>query len=211
MRYRTPVHVVALLLSGCAKPEVVEFPSELAPLEENKAPWPSSSDGEELEIVSGGDDSLWWAHARGYVQAPAAEVWQHLRDPDADVDRREVDEWVVTPDTEPRFDDSYTIHCVVHDLITVEYDLTWVHELQAGKEVAPDRVMAHWSKTDGTAFITLLEGTLLLEPESATITRIEYVEHLEAAQRDDETIAQYLTDLHATIAALSRGEPLPVW
>jgi hypothetical protein len=215
MRYRTPVHAVALTLWGCGKPAVVDFPSELAPLEENKAAWPSPTEDAEfpetLSVVSGGDDTLWWAHARGYVGAPADEVWQHLRDPDADVDRREVDEWEVVDGTVPRFDDSYTIRCVVHDLLTIEYDLTWVHELQEGTEAAPERVVAQWDKTDGTSFIDLLAGSLVLEPEGDEVTRLEYVEHLDAALRDDETIAQYLSDLHASIVALSHGEPLPVW
>jgi hypothetical protein len=214
MGYRTPVFALALPLLACGKPEPVEFPSELEPLEENRASWPAAVGGElpeTLDVVSGGDSSLWWAHARGYVRAPAAEVWEHLRDPDTDVDRREVDEWEVTSDTVPRFDDSYTLHCVVNDLITVEYDLTRVHELQAGKEAAPERVVAQWSKTDGTPFIALLEGTVVLEPEGDDVTRLEYVEHLEAAQRDDATIAQYLTDLHASLVAVAAGEPLPVW
>lgn len=208
------MHAVALSLWACARPEVVGFPSELAPLEENRAPWPVPSGGsfpEEVEVVSGGDDALWWAHARGYVDAPAAEVWRHLRDPEVDVDRREVDEWEVTADTVPRFDDSYTIHCVVHDVLTVEYDLTWVHELQEGTEDAPRRVVAQWSKTDGTAFIELLEGTVVLEPEDDGTTRLEYVEHMKAALRDDATIARYLSDLHASLVAAAAGEPLPTW
>jgi hypothetical protein len=215
MRYRTPVHAVALTLLACGKPADIDFPSELAPLEENQAPWPSPTEETEfpetLEIVSGGDSNLWWAHARGYVQAPADEVWAHLRDPDTDVDRREVDEWEVTDGTVPRFDDSYTIHCTVHDLLTVQYDLTWVHELQAGTVDAPERVVAQWDKTDGTQFITLLAGSLVLEPEEDGVTRVEYVEHLTASLRDDETIAQYLSDLHASLVAVAHGEPLPVW
>lgn len=215
MRYGNPVYAVALTLAGCGKPADIDFPSELGPLEENQAPWPSpGADGElpeTLSIVSGGDDTLWWAHARGYVQAPADEVWQHFRDPDADVDRREVDEWSVIDGTVPRFDDSYTIHCVVHDLLTVEYDLTWVHELQAGTEGSPERVVAQWDKTDGTQFIKLLSGSLVLEPEDDGVTRVEYVEHLVASLRDDETIAQYLSDLHGSIVALAHGEALPVW
>lgn len=203
---------VALLLVACSKPEPVEFPNVLEPLEENRASWPAPVGGvlpETPDIVSGGDESLWWAHARGYVHAPAEDVWRYLRDPDTDVDRREVDEWEVTDDTEPGFDDSYTIHCTVNDIITVDYDLTWVHELQAGTEAAPERVVAQWSKTDGTTFIELLEGTVVLEPESAGVTRLEYVEHLKAALRDDETIAQYLSDLHASLVAVTAGEPLP--
>ena len=117
MRYRTPVHALALPLLACGKPDPVEFPHELDPLEENEASWPAPVDGElpeTVDIVAGGDDSLYWAHARGYVRAPASEVWQILRDPATDVDRREVDEWVVADDTVPRFDDSYHLPVVCH-------------------------------------------------------------------------------------------------
>lgn len=203
-------------LVGCGSSGTEEFPTVLAPLEENKAPWPEGTPSdpfpETLEIVSGGDTDLWWAHARGYVHADALAVWDAARDADTVVDRREVDEWEVTLDSVPEFDDSLTLLCTVHDVLTISYDLTWVHELQKGEPTAPERVVAQWDKTDGTPFIELLRGSLVIEPtEDPDVTRVEMVEHLVASLRDDQTIASYLSDLFASLVATSHGDPLPTY
>ncbi|MCA9493582.1 MAG: hypothetical protein KC621_26805 [Myxococcales bacterium] len=210
------MHLWIATLAACGSSGTEDFPSVLAPLEENQAPWPEGTPSdpypETLEIVSGGDAELWWAHARGFVHADAADVWAAARDADTVVDRREVDEWEVTPGTVPEFDDSLTIACTVHDVLTISYDLTWVHELQKGEEVAPERVVAQWDKTDGTPFIDTLTGSLVIEPTDRDgITRLEFVEHLKASLRDDETIASYLRDLHASLVATAHGDALPTY
>lgn len=201
-----------LLLAGCGRSGEVDFPARLAPLEDNTAPRPAPVDGdpypEVLVVVSGGDADLWWAHARGFVQAPSGLVWEAARVPEVSVDRREVDEWTVTHDTVPEFDHSYTIHNVVRDVLTVEYDSTWVHELQKGTDEAPERVVAQWDKTDGTPFIDLLAGSMVLTPVAPGVTEVELVQHLRASLRDDETIASYLRDLYADLVATVHGDPL---
>lgn len=209
-------HVVFVSLAvGCGRSGEVDFPSRLAPLEDNLAPLPGPVDGdpypEVLEVVSGGDSDLWWAHARGFVKAPSGVVWAAAREPAVGVDRREVDEWTVEFDTVEGFDDSYTIHNTVKDILTVEYDSTWVHELQKGTEDAPERVVAQWDKTDGTTFIDLLAGSMVLTPVEAGVTQVDLIEHLRASLRDDQTIASYLRDLHADLVATAHGRPLPTF
>lgn len=199
------------VLAACHHEEVT-FPHRLSPLEPNRAQWPDPTT-EELDVVSGGDADLWWAHSRGYVQAPLADVWAALTDPDVVVDRREVDVWEVTDGPLPTFDRSWVVHHVVQDVITVDYDLTWAWELQEGTDDAPERIVARWDKTDGTTFIDILSGTLVLEPaaDDPDVTGISAVDHLKAALRDDRTIVQYLEDLHASIVAASHGDPLPTY
>ncbi len=199
------------LLTGCRHDEVV-FPAVLAPLEANRAAWPAG--GTEVpDVVSGGDDDLWWAHSRGYVQEPPARVWAALTEPDVFVDRREVDSWEFERDVLPEFDRSWVTHHVVEDVLTVDYDLTWAFEIQAGEEPAVEYVVARWDKTDGTPFIDVLRGTLELEadPTDPNRTRISLIEHLKASLRDDETIAMFLRDLHASIAAVAHGDRLPTY
>lgn len=204
------------LLAGCSGQRDDEpLPLRLAPLEENRASFPAPADGEKhpevLSIVSGGDSALWWAHGRGYLHAPIEDCWASLADPEVVVDRREVDEWTVSTDIAPRFDVSFLVHNLVRDVLTVEYELTWLHELQAGTPQQPLRVVGTWSKTGGTPFIELLEGSFVLEPVSEEVTAIELIEHLDAALRDDATLVSYLEDLHASVVARVHGEPLPVW
>jgi hypothetical protein len=199
-----------LLLAAC-RPDEVSFPARLAPLEPNRAEWPDAAE-EGLAVVSGGDSDLWWAHSRGYVHAPPALVWAALADPAVVVDRREVDVWEVTPDVLD-FDRSWLTHHVVEDVLTVDYDLTWAWEVQAGTDALPERVVAQWEKTAGTPFIDVLSGSIVLEghPDDPSITALSVVEHLKASLRDDETITAYLRDLHTSVVAASHGEPLPRW
>jgi hypothetical protein len=205
-----------LFWSACAgSAEDEPLPDRLSPLEENRAPAPAPVDGdpypEALSVISGGDGSLWWAHARGYLHAPAQTVWEAISDPEVGVDRREVEEWSVTWDIAPQFERSYVVHNVVRDVLTVEYDLTWLHELQAGSEQAPERVVGVWEKTDGTAFIDLLAGSFVLTPVSAEVTEIALVEHLKAPLRDDATLVSYLRDLHESLVARVHGQSLPAY
>ena len=199
-----------LALSACHSDDGIDFPARLEPLEENRAPAPvgRSLFPESFEVVSGGDRDLWWAHGRGFVHAPVGVVWHHARDIEVCVDRREVESWTVTSDTVPDFDASYTIHNVVKDIITVEYDTTWVHEVQEGTVVHPERVVALWDKTAGTGFIDLLAGSLVLQPADDGVTEVLMVQHMQAALRDDETIARYLRDYFADLVASVHGEPL---
>ena len=202
----------------------------LTPLEPNRAPAPDPVGDdpypEVLEVVSGGDGDPWWAHGRGYVQAPFADVWAATIDPDVGVDRREIDEWTVTDDPRATLDASYRVENVARDVLTVRYELWWRHERQTedpatadgdeGDDSAPDPVVTsvtRWDKTDGTNFIDLLAGSIVLRPVegAADVTEIELIEHLDAALRDDETIASYLRDLHASIVAAAHGEALPSW
>ncbi|MEQ1501521.1 MAG: hypothetical protein ABMB14_04780 [Myxococcota bacterium] len=206
-------------LTGCAGHEPLKV-GGLEPLEDNTAAFPGDDDPEGISIVSGGNSDLWWAHGRGYVDAPFDAVWAAARDPEVGVDRREVDEWVVSDVPSPTLDASYQVHCLVNDVITVEYDLWWRHDLSSpddtsglalDDEATADRLVALWDKTEGTVFIDLLAGSLVLYPTEDGRTAVELIEHLKAPLRDDLTLVAYLEDFHATLVAASHGEALPVW
>lgn len=205
--------VLSLACSGHDSNE--PFPTHLAPLEDNRAKLPAPLDGdpypERLSVVSGGNSDLWWAHGRGYLKAEASVCWQALLDPEVGVDRREVDEWSITYDVAPQFDASYVVHNVAQDVLTVAYDLTWLHELQLGSASEPEEVVGVWDKTDGTTFIDILEGSFVLRAVEPEVTEIEIIEHLKAPLRDDATLVSYLQDLHASITARIHEQPLPVY
>lgn len=204
-----------LLLSCAGRKDEHELPDVLVPLEENRAPPPAPVNGDEhpeiLSVISGGDSDLWWAHGRGYLKADAASCWAALSDPEVVVDRREISEWSVEWDIAPQFDVSFVLHNVAHDVITVAYDLTWLHELQEGEQDSPARVVGVWEKSDGTAFIDLLEGSFVIRSIGDNLTEIELVEHLKAPLRDDTTLASYLRDLYGSVLARVHGDPLPAY
>lgn len=209
--------LAALLACHRDEPVVLPDPDALAPLDAvNLAPELSpGEDGlhpEEITFASGErEDKLYWAHAKAYVHETPDVVWGCLRQTDVVVDRREVDEWSSEADPEPEFDDSLLIHNTVHDIITVDYDLLWLHEVQEGTLDAPTAVAIQWQKVEGSNVIELLIGTALLSDEEDGTTRLELEEHFKAALRDEETIVSYLDDLYASVVACAHDEPLPAW
>lgn len=196
---------------SCGHEPLVLETAELSALGANRADWPRPGQPEALWVTSGGDDELWWADARGYIHAPLAAVWHAALDPEVGVDRREVSDWTVTPDPVPGLAASYRVDLLVEDVITVEYELWWRHELQKGTEADPQLVVAVWAKTDGTPFIDLLQGSLVLRRAGDDLTEVELQEELKAALRDDATVVSYLQDFFASLVAASHGQPLPVW
>lgn len=198
-------------LLACTPPTPVDFgdPALLAPLEpENTAPDPTLGQG--LTMTSGERDGLYWAHARGLVEADAGAVWEALRNPEVCADRREVDEYTWEDNVLPEFDFSFVFHNTVRNPVTVNYDLTWVHELQEGEISDPASVVIRFDKTDGTQFIDKLAGSVVVTATDQG-TEIAFQEHLEAALRDETTLEQYLTDLFADIEAELAGDPLPTF
>lgn len=211
-----------VLLAACGgPPTAVDFgdPSLLGPLEEvNTAPEVPAEGAdafpETLSLVSGHDDEndWYWAHARAWVKADSAKVWEALRDIDVYTDRREVEEYeVLEENVLPEFDFSFLVANHVNDIITVNYELTWVHELQAGEVATPEQVVVRWDKTDGTQFIDLLSGSVVIHRVDGGLCEIEFIEHLRAAARDEETLEQFLTDVYADVRAYAHDEPLPTF
>jgi hypothetical protein len=205
-RILLPAALLAVLSAcfGGGDDETV-FPAGLEPLEANKAEFPA--DGSETLALASGEGEEWdWTHARGYVHAPLALTWEALQQPEVDVDRRRVEEYEVTFDVEPDYSPSYRIDQKVVDIVTVEYSLTWRHG-----EVEPGVAAVRWQKTEGSALIELLEGSITLTGDEET-TAIEIVEHLGSPAQDDiESMELYLTDLHASVVAYTNGEDLPTY
>jgi len=213
MRVALPLMLIAV--AGCASDDEVDFPAILSPLEESQAPAPTGAGPtpELISVVSGGDSELWWAHGTAYVHGAPDAVWAAAKQIEVCVDRREVTSWTATPDVVAEFDASYAIHNRVEDIIAIEYDVTWVHELQAGSADAPELVVAQWEKTDGTPFIDLLQGSVVLRAvdDAPEVTALEIVAQLKAPQRDDATMVAYVEDFYADLVATVHGEPLPVF
>lgn len=198
------------LLLACTPPTPVDFgdPALLSPLEEvNQAADPAIG---ELTMASGETDGRYWAHARALVPEDANAVWEALRDPDVCADRRAVDEYTWEDNVLPEFDFSFVFHNTVRNPVTVNYDLTWVHELHEGEISEPLEVVIRFDKTDGTQFIDLLAGSVVITQTEAG-TEIGFMEHLEAALRDEKTLEAYLTDLFGDIQATLAGQPLPTY
>ena len=199
-----------LALAACGRNQGIDFPANLGALEANRAP-SIEGDGfpEVVVFASGKDDGLYWAHGRAYVHGSVDAVFEALQRPRVLLDRREVTSYEVSWDTEPAYEVSLTLHQLVDDVITVEYDTTWVMERQSAGASGTTQVAAQWNKTDGTPFIELLAGSMLVTEAAPGVAELEMVSWLEAALRDEKTLESYQRDLHADVVAAVSGERLP--
>ncbi len=200
----------ALALAACGHKDGIDFPDTLGPLEANRAP-AIAGEGfpETIVFASGKDDGTYWAHSRAYVHGSPEDVFTAMRVPAVLVDRREVDAYDVEWDTVPQFEVSLTLHQTVEDVITIEYDTTWVMERQAADASGTTQFAAQWDKTDGTSFIDLLAGSLIATTPAPGVTELQMVSWLEAALRDEKTLVSYQQDLFDDIVALVHGRPVP--
>jgi len=203
------------LLGGCDSNEATVFPSGLEPLEECTASAPEPTDGElfpeKVNFTSGTKEEFSWVHGRGFVHAPLAKTWAAMREPEVCVNRREVDEWTVEHDVETGYDFSYRIHNVVHDIITVEFDVTWRQGAVSGTVEEPEVVGTRFQKTFGTTYIDLMAGSIVARAKDAETTEIELIEHLKATGKGPETPLNTMRDYFDSVVALVHGKPLPTY
>jgi hypothetical protein len=202
--------LVLLGLAACGPSDGIDFPDTLGPLEANRAPRIEGEGYPEVIVFAAGkDDGTYWAHGRAYVHGTVDDVFAALQRPAVLVDRREVDAYDVTWDTEPAYEVSLTLQQTVEDVLTIEYDTTWVMERQDVDVSGTTRAAAQWDKTDGTQFIDLLAGSLVVTSPTPGVSELELVAWMEATLRDEETLKSYQRDLHADIVAAVAGSPLP--
>lgn len=207
-----------LLLAGCFDNVDTPFPPGLEPLEDvNQAPAPAPAEGdpypEQLSTVRlfapDATERTPSVHARAYVHAPVATVWEALRNPDVDADRRVFSSWSAMPLDEPEYDFSYVVHAVIVNVITVEYDVTWRHGAVVGTLEHPELVAITYQKTFGSTAVQDLRGSIVLRAVTPDVTEMEIIEYLRAVSSNHTNIESFLHDMYAGVVALSHGEPLP--
>ena len=204
------VGLAAITSAGCFGNERTTFPPGLEPLEENMAVLPAPVDGDEhpetIVYAKGETDNYSWAHGRGYIHASLGRTWEAFRDIEVVVDDPSVDTWSTTNDVEEGYDFSFRIRNVVHDVVTVEFDITWRESAVGGSVQDPEVVGIAYQKTWGTEFIDLLRGTIVLRPVSDDVTEVDMVEHLDGYGRDAETVVDYFDDVYSDAVAHVHSE-----
>lgn len=196
-------------LAACGGGKPIEFPPGLDPFTDAAPACPADTGSGELSVESGRTDEFFFAAGCGWVTGPFADTTAAVATPDVGVDRRAVDEWTVDEDVEAGFDVSYAVNTIVHDVVDVEYTLTWRHSL-----IAEGVWATRWQMTTTNAFVNLIEGSLVAteQEDDEGVTKIEVVEHIDAIRdSDEERITEFLADFHTSIAAVAAGDPLPEW
>jgi hypothetical protein len=152
-----------------------------------------------------------FAHGRGYIHAPLEVAYDAISNPEACVDRRQVDRYTITLDVEPEYERSFLTHNEVDDVITVEFDMTWRFGVVEQTNEVPDLIAGTFSKTYGTTFISLMRGSIVARRIDDMTTELEVVEHINAATGGSDDIVAFLNDYFANVVALSHGEPIPTY
>ena len=200
-------------LSSCGGDDASTFPPGLAPLETSTAQRPMATAGqtcpEAFNVVTGDTGGYSFGHGRGCIHGTISEVWAALRDPEVAVDRRRVGEFTVTRNVEPEYPVGYRVHNIVHDIIDIEFDLTWRLGPLDGTLDEPRVVAARYQKTYGSTYIEVLEGSIVARPLDTGVVEIEVVRHLKGTGVGQAEIDQYLRDYFASVVARVHGMPLP--
>lgn len=202
--------------TGCFGNTTTEFPPGLEPLEEVTASLPEpDAQGQWPETInfrSGHRGDLYWTHAAAYIHAPISLVWTAMQDPEVVVDRRAVAEYTWDYNVEDGYDVSFVVHDVVHNIITVRFDVTWRESVVEGMREEPRLVAMRFEKTYGTTTIKLMRASIQLrEAEEPDVTVLLMAEHLDAVLASNELIESQARDLHASIVARLNGLPLPTY
>ena len=204
---------LALAVSACGGDEATPFPPGLDPLERATAPAPvaTATDRypEVLRTAAGETSAYEWVHGRAYVHASLDQVFAAMRDPDVATDRRRVSEYTVARNSEPQYPTSFRVHNVVHDIITLEFDIDW--RLGLNETASPRVALGRYQKTNGTTFITLLAGSVQARQVEANVTELELVRHIKSSGSGAVDAEQYLRDYYANILARVRGQALPTF
>ena len=210
--------LLALACAGCFGTESMEFPPGLAPIEESTAPEPAPVDGDttpEVVTTTKGDQGEYgYGHARGYIHAPIKAVFEALKQPATVVDRRRVNSFDVMPDVETGYDVSFLIHNVVNEVVTVKFDTTWRQGVALGSADEPEVVLGRALKTDGTAFIDLLEDSVVLTKISDDRTKVELVRHrksIKGTEEDMNDAEVFVRDFYGSLREAAHGRPLPTY
>lgn len=164
---------------------------------------------EAFTAIRGETDAFIWVHGAAYVHAPLSQVMAAMLDPVVVVDRRQVQEWTVTPNDEPMYPYSYLLHNTSHSIVTVQFDLAWRFGVLDGTAAAPLTLEARYQKTYGTTFITLLAGSVVARAVTDNVTLLDMVRELKSAGSGADDMEQYLRDFTASVTARVHGQALP--
>lgn len=189
------------------------YPEGLAPLGDCTAPAPTGTAEEPwpetYELRSDGEADPYWAHVRGYVHASVAETWAALRVAEVNVDRRSAVAWTVEDYEATPYDFAYLLHVTIQDVVEVEMDVEWRHGAIEGSVDAPTEVAIRYDKIDGTIFVPLLEGSILLHRVTDEVTELELIQNMQSAAPGLDKLEASTTDLFNEVVLTVHGQPLP--
>ncbi len=211
--YYRAAHVaaVATLAIFAACSSETPLAAGVTPLEANTAPLPTLAGDPYPEVqatVTGTKSDYDWAHGQAYVKASPAAVWQALHDPEVVTDRHGTTSHSIKLNSEPAYSFSFRID---YHAGGVEWFEDWRYAVQAGSESAPEQAMIRSQKTDGTTFISLIEGEIAVRAVAgqSDVTLVQQIAHIKSVGSNAQTAKKTLDDQYASLLAKVKGLPLP--
>lgn len=209
---RLAVSSLIALLAACGPPPLAPLPADLLPLDEiNEAPLPSPGYPEEFNTAMDTEGDYDWAHGRGYISRPIAYVWNALQDPEVLLDRRFVAKWDVIKDIDPTRAASWRVHSVVHNILTIDFDVEWRIDTSGGTDASPEAVAGRARKVGGTTFISLLDDSVVLRAVDDDVTLVELIRHTKTFNTGAKENERYIRDIYETLRERAHGRAFPVW
>jgi hypothetical protein len=197
--------LAVLLLAACQDNIATPFPEGLEPFEDNLVePRPDGPFVETLRTATS-DESFIRVYARGFVLVPPDVMWEAAKNPTPNLSTCKTDEQIVTILDEPQYELSFSIHYIVHDILTVEWDDQW----RFGT-IDPTLRMIRHQKVRGSDFIALSEGTIqVLSTIDPGVSELAFVEHLDAVQATTADVLQGVQHNYDALVATAHGNPIP--
>ena len=208
-----------VLISACQKEtEPIEFPDVIEAVEEMKvaAPVGTSDDPypEEYNVLSADEGDYAWVHLRGFLHTDMSQAWAAIRTAEVYINQRDVTEYSVEEISSEQYDYIFLVYNLVEDIVDVEFENEWRHAAVDGTVDSPERVAVRWQKTNGTEFISLLDGSIQILPLAdgrKDIVEIQVIEHLGATLNQEDTAIQFVTDLYERWRLVVHGEDIPAY
>ena len=200
--------------TGCGGNVATSYPEGLAVAGDNPvAPPMGTADNPYPETLNleMGDGSPNWAMGRGYVHAPIEAVWAALKTPEVCTDRRHLNSFQVMNNVETGYPVSFRVTDVVHNVVTIMFDLTWREGSLSNSNGTITDVVATYQKTFGSTFIRKMYGSVELTPVSTNVTEVSFVQYMDAVQANGANIAAWQQDFFTSLVEVSHGRPLPTY
>lgn len=205
--------LVALVLAACQSQVTTPFPPGLKPLASDPVPAPEGDAGDPypptLDLQQGSNSDYNYVVATGYVDASIEDVWAAFKVGDVVADRHGVSSYTVTENVETGYDVSFRTSYTINNVETVTFELTWREGVVAGTEAAPTQVSVVYQKTEGSSFISLMEGSIELAAVTPAVTKLEFVQRMNAVQTSSSNIASWTNEMFESVIAHVHGQPLP--
>ena len=220
-----------LLATACLAQDVqTDFPPGLDPLDAtNPAAFPAA-EGADLypeklgafvgQAVGSGDQScggcqMVMAYAKGYIHRSLADVWAAGVEPQTSAEAAtSVDSCSVSLNVETGYDYSWMVHYKKSEsVVTVTFDVTWRSgtlpwPTPASGPPQPLQVAWRFQKTNGTAYIKSMAGSVLAYEVVPGVTGLEFIRHVQATRSPVDVVESGIQNHYDNIVSwLASGTP----